>query len=207
MLMVCLVKMKIYFMVPQGSILGPILFTLYIEELQEIIINNKLCVQVYADDIQLYASFDNSNAKETKKQFEKCLSEVHNWMDMNYLKINQDKTNALIINPKVTTEIDIIDTLEVDFDNFIVQESQAISLLGVQINETLSLGQLISKKSQVCWYHLRNFFHIKNCLPFKSKVLLVTNFILSKLDYCNSLLATAYQARTQASRQSAECIS
>ena len=49
----------------------------------------------------------------------------------------------------------------------------------------------ISKKCQICAYHLKNLKHIKKCLPHKYQIMLVYNLILSQIDYCNVLLANA----------------
>ena len=114
-------------------------------------------------------------------------------MDCNYLKINRDKTESIIVKPSGRVHPQYIDSLNIKFDDHNIVESQAVSILGSQFDHTLSFKLFINKKRQACSYHLRNFFHIRKNLPLKTRVLLVNNFILSKLDYCNSLLATATQ--------------
>ena len=87
--------------VPQGSVLGPILYLLYTAPLADIIKHHNLCYHFYADDNQIYMTFKpliNETAPEDPKSIiEACLKDINYWMNINKLKLNNGKTELLLI--------------------------------------------------------------------------------------------------------------
>ena len=86
--------------VPQGSCLGPLLFVVYASKIFEIVGKNNLEIHCYADDSQLYLSFclnDNANQEATLAWVERCIEDIGNWMLNDKLKLNNDKTEFMII--------------------------------------------------------------------------------------------------------------
>ena len=89
--------------VPQGSILGPILFTLYTTPLRKICTKHGVTYHLYADDQQLYLAFKPSNAgakEQCIEQLEGCIAEICKWMAANMLKLNDDKTEFIMFGTK-----------------------------------------------------------------------------------------------------------
>ena len=140
---------------------------------------------MYADDIQIYSSFRPDQTVEVQKQVEYCLYEIKLWMSANFLKFNEEKTAVIVFEPKQNT------FLNVTFNKFSILISNCVKILGIPLTENLSLSSFIAKKCQICMFHLRNLYHIKNCLPLYCRTMLVNNLILSQLDYCNAILANA----------------
>ena len=110
-------------------------------------------------------------------------------MDSSFLKLNPKKTNLIIISNKNSPTDSLL--FNVNFNQCNVPPLEAVVSLGVNITNNLNVVRFINKKIQICSYHLRNITHIKNSLPVKTRIILVTTFILSTLDYCNSILACA----------------
>jgi len=87
--------------VPQGSVLGPLIFTIYTRPLCIIARRYGVGYHFYADDIQLYMSLDlgnESNFSSSLENLEHCIADIRLWLTQNLLKLNDVKTDIIYIH-------------------------------------------------------------------------------------------------------------
>ena len=176
------------FGVPQGSVLGPILFLMYTKPLLQSIDNQNIKNQSFADDTQLYRSSKPSDVTESIKNIETCIQGVKGWMGENKLKLNDDKTEVLLFHSKKSfSRISKPDHLQVGSSN--ISFSPSARNLGFIISEDMSLDAHISHICRTAYIAIRQISSIRQYLTLHATKILVCAFVLSRLDYCNSLLS------------------
>ena len=149
--------------VPPGSVLGPILFSLYISPLGHIISSFNISHQHYADDSQLYISLVADSIRASLDRLETCLSAVRSWLCTNGLCLNPDKSDSIILgtHQRLCTfpAIPAFKIAGID-----INISNEITSLGVVMDPKLTLDSHISAICKSCYYHLRSLHHIRRSL-------------------------------------------
>ena len=184
------------FGVPQGSLLGPLLFILYSKEVEKIALKYGLSVQLYADDSQMYIELvKTSDLQIEKARIESCLKEIQEWMSTNFMKLNSSKTKLIIFNPpRSPYNVPLANTdFCINFNDKQLEEESSVEVLGSVLSPNFRLNSFIITKLKSCNNEIRNLKHVKGSLNFDTRFMLVNNLILTKLDYCSSLLASCTQ--------------
>ena len=174
--------------VPQGSILGPLLFILYTKELESIAEKYNFSIHLYADDSQIYFSFDprTNNTEGNLSILKACFSEIRQWMSTNFLKMNDDKTEIMELHgfqpvAPLRTSFSLDDQVECK-----VVPSLSAKNLGFYFDSKMNLDEQITKVAQKCYINLRNIGRLGGKLSFALKVQLVHSMVLSILDNGNA---------------------
>ena len=159
------------------------LYTLYTVPLGCIIKKHNLSYHFYADDTQLYLSIKPADIHDLVFSLEKCISEIKDWMTINKLKLNDDKTEVVLINPK---KYDInVSGLKIGDEDILFNERA--KNLGVFLDKDLSMNFQISNLSKAIYLEIRRLKHISKFVSESCLKTLAASFILSRLDYCNAL--------------------
>ena len=181
-------KVLLEYGVPQGSVLGPMLFTLYTQPLANILQTHGMNYHFYADDVQMYIEGINQELTNVISATKQCYLKIKTWMTKNKLKLNDDKTDIILVNnPRITS--DNLGDVVIDLNGHEVTCKEAVKNLGVTIDQHLSMNSYVAALSKSSNFQLRRIGLIRRYLNEETTKTLVTSLILSRMDYCNSLLS------------------
>ena len=186
----CSFKHKLACGVPEGSVLGPILYSMYTAPIADVIKRHGMGFHFYVDDTQLYMSFSHVDALQSKSLIERCIQDVQQWMVVNKLNLNGDKTELLVLTARHRPPPPL-DSLLIGAD--IIKASKSAKNIGVWLDSMLSMDVQINNICKTAFFHLRNIAKIRKFLSYRQCEVLIHAFISSKWDHCNVLLLYGLQ--------------
>ena len=177
------------FSVPQGSILGPVLFSAYISTLR-LEVPRSIDLHGFADDHVMKKDFLASKCNEednTIHQLQDCCMGVKNWMDHNRLKMNSDKTEFILIGSR--QQLQKCHSKQININSENIAKSETIKYLGAWIDSNLSFKKHITERCKMAMWNLQKLKHIRKFLNQETCHTLVCGLVLTHLDYANTILA------------------
>ena len=173
--------------VPQGSVLGPLLFSCYTSPVSLITSSYNMHIQQYADDTQIFLALSSNNLSAQLAEFTACLTALHTWFTLNGLSLNGSKSEAILFGTHQRLRA-FPSIPSVTIAGSPVPLSDSITTLGVLLDKSLSFNTHTSAVCKSAYFHIRALRHIRPALTDEMASTLAVSVVQSRLDYANSVL-------------------
>ena len=174
--------------VPQGSVLGPKLFNIYVRNFIHTLKQAGFDAHGYADDHQVKKVFSVEFQYEAiHSSIPRCLDVIAHWMKASFLKLNSGKSQVIIFTPRNLADQIHIDEIKLS-DGCRIPVSTMVTNLGVKFDSVLTFSPQINAICSQSYRLLRNLASVRKYLSFNDLRVLVQSIIVSRIDNCNSLL-------------------
>ena len=178
---------KCTFGVPQGSVLGPILFTLYTAPVVDVITSCGVNYHQYADDTHLFYALTASEIDTGLTVVEESSRAVKRWFLENDLLLNADKSEVMFVG--TAAQLQRTDHIQsVNVADAVLPVSKKLKSLGVGLDRNLNFSDHEMTVARACNYHIWALRHIRHLLTEDIAHTLARSIVTSKLDYCNAVL-------------------
>ena len=172
--------------VPQGSVLGPLLFNIYVRSLPKVFTACSFKATSFADDTNGMKTFSlQFQYNIVKNDIPKCMAEVAHWMNIYFLKINPDKTEILLLFPRELRDQVVLKGTFIGEQ--CIRFSSEVKNVGLWLDEQFNMKKHVNTIVSHCYKLLKDIGRVRNMLSIKHTEMLVHAVTSSRLDYCNSL--------------------
>ena len=171
--------------------MGPLLFTVCICPISDIAISHGISYHIYADDTQLYISFNPripGDLERAMSTLSRCIHDIKTWMSSNCLKLNDSKTEFFVAGSPYNLRL--LPQIELTIGTAKIQPVEIVRNLGVMFNSTMTLSSHVNYLRRSVNFQLRNLWRIRQFIDQDSCHHAVRALIISRLDYCNGLFTT-----------------
>ena len=174
--------------VPQGPILGPLLFNIYTADLWDNLSDSISCYQ-YADDTLLYKQCSVKDLAQNVADFNNPLSHMASWSFKSNLALNSVKTKSMLFATSQMASFHVLkdETLNLEISNRRLERFSETRLLGVKFQENLKWNDHVEDIANASYGALRTLRKLKHFTNFHLRKRLAESLVLSWHDYCDSV--------------------
>ena len=168
--------------VPQGSILGPLLFAIYVNDLP-------LCIQenceLFCDDTTIHTSHTDVN--QISHSLQQSLNTLNQWCKLNHMSLNPQKTKLMLITTQQKRRSLTCSLPPIFLENVCIEEVDNHRVLGIIIDNNLSWSKHIDYLCKTLSRRVYQLSKFKNFINFHARKLFIHAYILSSINYCSTL--------------------
>ena len=174
--------------VPQGSILGPLLFSIYMNDLPSV--PQHCSVQCYVDNTKLLLFFRLQDQSHIVAEINQDLTRIRNWCFNNQLLLNPDKTKVCGSKHGVS----MTRNFKLSFLGKQLTPVDAARDLGVTLDTSLSSDDHVTATVASCMSRLGQINCVKHCFDNRTLIIIINALVFSKLFYCSSVWSNTSQS-------------
>ena len=181
------VESSVRYGVPQGSVLGPLLFSLFFAPIEDVILSHNLDCMMYADDSQLYIIINpRCDRSVSLSKIELCVIDIFTWCTNNSLVCNPGKTEVVHFRSCYAKSCEPISGINIG--NKVISPMPIVRDLGVLMDQHLLFKKQVNNLCKGAWHAMQKIGRMRPYLNQDACERLVHAFVTSKLDSCNSIL-------------------
>lgn len=165
--------------VPPGTILGPMLFSLFIDSMPNEL--KHMMYHIFADDVQIYKSFKQEDSIESLVEINKDLRTIQNWAYENKFKLNVAKTQAIAISTNNETRY----LPPLWLNGLIVPYSDTVKNLGMLFNKKLDWSEHVDLVCDKIYMSLRSAWLRFSVTPKSTRIMLAKSLFMPHIEYCS----------------------
>ena len=181
-------SVNVRFGVPQGSILGPMLFNLCVSDLQDHLPSSIGSFQ-YADDTTIYSSCPAPELQRCAQELNSTLNTVSTWSNDSHLALNSKKTKTMLLSTSQMSHVQSLDKNQpaITISDSTLEYVNVSKLLGVHFHQHLNWDEHVQATCKSCYGTIQIIRKLKNFAGYRLRKHLVESLVLSKLDYCDTV--------------------
>ena len=168
--------------VSQGSVLGPMLFNMYILPIADIFERHQIRYHIYADDTQLHAECPPLNQADALRKIDEYVRDIRRWLNCNHLLLDETNTGAIIFR-STTSAMSTIDQC-----GSALSLTPAVRDIGVILDSGLDMSAQVSNACRAAYINLFRIAKIRTSLTITACKTLVHSLVTSRIDYGNAVL-------------------